>query len=252
MLHAYADETGSASDPSRTHIGMGGLLARSEKWIEFDASWRSVCADEGVFLPFHMKEFASREKKSQFANSKWADEKPRRLLARLLDVIDATGAIPVGAVINVPDFNSLSKECQTRLGGAHKEPYYVAFQECTHQLALENAAFQFPPEPVSMFYAKLKKFTGEAGELWNAIQGANTLYGPLMNSFTPGDPRDLPALQAADIWAYELGRHFQYVVPNRKPHRYAFRRFVEMASGRCKVGNFFTYFDRAKLMEKCL
>jgi hypothetical protein len=171
MLYAYADETGSAPDPTRTHLGMGGLVANSEKWSAFDAAWRHICKEEGVDLPFHMKEFSASRK--QFENPRWTEKERRnRLMDRLITAIDDTGAIPVGAIVNVPDFNSLSEGQQKSLSGEKREPYYVVFQECTRQLGLESALHAFPPELVSMVYAKLEKFTGEAEQLWSAIHDA--------------------------------------------------------------------------------
>jgi hypothetical protein len=250
MFRTYADETGSAPDPNKKHVGMGGLLASAEHWEQFDREWRAICDEEGIILPFHMMDFASRKRHSQFENAKWEDEKHRqRLLGRLLNAIDKAQATPVGAVVNVEDFRSLPEEYQERLGGENREPYYVAFQECTHQLGLENALIRFPPVKVSMTYAKLRKFTGEAEELWNAIRDAPSLYGPLFGSFATGEPVHHTPLQAADIWAYELGHHFEYILPNKKPLRYPFQRLVKMASGRCKYCTFLTYFDKQKMID---
>ncbi len=84
MLVSYTDDTGHSKDPNRHHIGLGGLLADSEKWTAFDAMWRLVCKEEGVVLPFDMKSFAAKKKGTQFADPKWADNSKRtRLMKRL-------------------------------------------------------------------------------------------------------------------------------------------------------------------------
>jgi hypothetical protein len=245
MLTSYADETGHSKDPDRTHLGLAGLISDSDHWDQFDIDWRKACAEESVRLPFHMTDFAAFQ--GQYSAQEWKQEdKRRRLLTKLLDAIELAQATPVGAIINVPEFNALTENQRIQLGHDKQEPYYVVFQAVTQILAFEAALKKYPPDKLSMIYAKLRKFTGVAEELWHSMQG-QTVHGVTMSSYARGDPADHTPLQAADLWAYELGHHFHYILPNSKPWRHPFKRLVEMASKTTLSGTFLTYLGRMEL-----
>lgn len=246
-IASYADETGHGDDPQKKHMGIAGLLAQADAWGEFDVEWRTICDEEGVEMPFHMMEFAAFKK--QFAQPKWKDEsKRRRLLGRFLGAIERAEAIPVGAIVSLDAFNSLTVGERKRLGGEQCSPYYRAFQSVTYNLVVA-ATLSIPPAPVSMVYARLKKYTGRAEELWTAIKEHNKHLSFWMDSYAPGDPQDCTPLQAADFWAYELGHHFHTILPDGRKWRYPFQRFVEIGTKAQYGHQFFTYFDRTKLLE---
>lgn len=232
MLATYADETGHFADPQRRFVGVAGFLGHSDKWNSFDAEWTQACREEGVKEPFHMVDFAgSRE---QFKSWKDDEVRRRRLLGRLVAAIKNAEVYPIGAVVPIEDFNSLTEEQRNSLGS---DPYYVAFQEVTHQMAFAGTLMSYPPEPISMVYAHLKGYTAKAMELWCAIKEHN-IYGLGMGSFTPGDPKDYAPLQAADLWAYELGAYWH------DKNRWAFREIVHHALKMAGGHTFFQLCDR--------
>jgi hypothetical protein len=123
--------------------------------------------------------------------------------------------------------------------------------------AASNKALLTATEPeeslankVAMVYAKLRKFTGPAEELWNAIKEHN-LSGHWMSSYTPGDPKDYPALQAADIWAYSLGHVHEHQPPKKQEAKIAFDFFMDAASFGYELGHrFYTFFDRKEMLTR--
>jgi hypothetical protein len=137
-------------------------------------------------------------------------------------------------------------------------PYHVAFQEVTFNLAFAAAsrasqtaqnAEEFFGNRIAMVYAKLKKFTGPAERLWDAIKEHNQGAGHWMSSYAPGEPVDHPPLQAADIWAYSLG-HLQEKQDRGKPEaRIAFQVFLRSTYLSQGLGHkSFTFFDRREML----
>jgi len=232
MLATYADETGHHDDPQRRFVGIAGFLGHSDKWNRFDAEWRQACREEGVKEPFHMVEFAAS--RGQFGSWKDDEVRRKRLLGRLVAAIKNAEAYPIGAVVPIEDFNSLTAGQRISLGS---DPYHVAFQTVTHEMAFAGALMSYPPEPISMVYARLKGYTGKAMQLWDAIKEYN-LYGLWMGSFTPGDPKDYSQLQAADLWAYELGAYWH------DKNRWAFQEIVRHALKMAGGHRFFQLCDK--------
>lgn len=223
---SYCDEFGSEDDPRKKFMGIGGLLAWSDKWTELTAGWDDFMKKERVPYPFHMADFVHHTE--DFSSPRWEDQTERmKILNPLLDIIAKAEVIPIGAVVNLKDYRGLSTEQKRKCKG----PYYLAFQAVTSNIAfcaasidldirkrrakedMEREANGVPlegfdwcsPSSVSMVYAKRKKFTGPAESLWNAMKAVNAC-GYWMSSYTPGEPRDYPPLQASDIWAYTLGQ----------------------------------------------
>jgi hypothetical protein len=228
MLATYADETGHYYDPKKRFVGVAGLLSESGKWERFDGEWEKTCRDEGVNEPFHMVDFAASRK--HFESWKGDDIRRMRLLDRLVAAIKNADAYPIGAVVPIEDFNSLTEEQRVSLGS---DPYYVAFQQVTDQMMMAGALTTYPPQTVSMVYAYQREYTGKGERLWNAIKEHN-VFGPLMASYTPGTPGDYRPLQAADLWAYELGAYWH------GKNRWAFREIVRHA---LKIGGGHKFFE---------
>ncbi len=111
-----------------------------------------------------------------------------------------------------------------------KDPYFMALQPLTCNIAAA-ASLEMPPGPVSMVYAHHPEHSGGRGnsqELWEALRRWNPLIAPFMESYVSGEPKDHTPLQAADLWAYELGHHFERIRPDGRKPRWAFQQFVEM------------------------
>jgi hypothetical protein len=101
------------------------------------------------------------------------------------------------------------------------------------------------PASVSMVYAKLRKFTGPAKELWNTMKAVN-MIGRWMSSYTAADPADCPPLQAADIWAYSLGHTGER--GSRVEAQTALRFLVGLAMKATCGHHWFTYLDRTQML----
>ena len=49
-----------------------------------------------------------------------------------------------------------------------------------------------------------------------------------IESIAVESPKTITELQAADLWVYEVGRHFEYVLPKRKKSRWAFQQLCSL------------------------
>jgi hypothetical protein len=251
---SYCDEFGSHKNPAKTVMGIAGLLAWSRDWTAFANEWREIQTQEN--LPtFHMTDFVHQKK--SFDNQRWKlPEERKRILNLLLNAIGQAKAVPVSAAVVLKDFDSLTEDQRNKL----VSPYHTAFQEVTFNLAFAAAnkalqsaktTDQFFGNTVAMVYAKLKKFTGPAEELWDAVKLHNRAAGNWMGSFTSGEPTDHPALQAADIWAYSLGHMIEHKPPKKVEADIAFEFFVSLTWDNQKLGHkFFTRFDRNEMLMR--
>jgi hypothetical protein len=252
---SYCDEFGHPKDPNKKVMGIAGLLGWSDDWIALSNRWRKIQDAEQV-PTFHMTDFVHHTE--DFSDKRWESEDERaRILTLFLDAIETAKVIPVSASVALTDFNELTEDQRTRL----VSPYHIAFQEVTFNIAFAaaNKAMQsakstqeFFGNRAAMVYAKLKKFTGPAKQLWDAIKEFNPAAGNWMSSYTPGEPSDYPPLQAADMWAYSLGHMIEHKPPKKKEAEIAFNFFVHAATSPDQAlgHRFYTHFDRNELLTR--
>lgn len=241
-LTAYFDETGHPDDPAREYVGMAGFVAPSSAWQIFNSEWSDLLTNAGLKEPFSMKHLAHF--KGQFKPWKGNEELRQLFIGRAIKVIVNTGATPLGSIVSMSSFQTLTIEQQR----SFLDPYYVAFQNCTRGAALA-AAFE-PDERVPMVYAFNPEYGtnhgGRAGQLWSAIK-EHTDYGKWMDSYSSSTPDLLFPLQAADLLAYELSHEFENRVRRPdSPMRWPLRQIMGMyriPSPRM------TLFDRKELLR---
>lgn len=223
MLTSYMDETGHSDDPNVNYVGMAGFVAPLGEWGIFAEHWQNTLDNARLKEPFHMKDFAHSQ--GQFKGWKEKKEKRQMLYGRLMEIIRGTKATPVGAIVSLKDFRSLTKPQQS----SFLDPYYVAFQTCTRGAAIE-AVFAPPEETVAMVYGFQSEFGGRAEQLWCAIKESYE-FGNRMGSYASSTPKQFVQLQVADVFAYELGREFERQV--KRPGcdmRWGLKQILRMVS----------------------
>jgi hypothetical protein len=237
---SFVDESGHSVDPRRNCLCLAGLLATEDAWKAFDLEWHSACDDEGLTEPFHMMNFAARKK--EFKG--WPEDRRRRLLAKLLDAIQTAKAIPIGSVVMLRGPDALSEAVQKH----YRDSHFIAFQPLTYHIGVA-ANMMDPlegpgPGPVTMVYADHPEHShglANTGSLWEALRKHNQIVAMMMQSYVSETPKDCTPLQAADLWAYELGHHFEKIRPEGKPARWAFKAFAKMGLNYDFTHNFITY-----------
>ena len=97
-----------------------------------------------------------------------------------------------------------------------------------------------------MIYARHPEYsTGKANsqDLWYAFRAAHPYVALFMKAYESAEPQNCLPLQAADLWSYELGHHFEVIRPAGLTPRFPFRRFVEMGLNYSFAHNFITLTD---------
>jgi hypothetical protein len=234
LLTAYMDESGHSADPNTNFAAMAGFVAPFEIFRVAGEIWDKTIKKSPFELkgPFHMKDFAHFE--GEFKG--WSEDKRKALFRQLIQVITLSELHPVGAVVSIEDFNSLS-ECQRT---SFRDPYYMTFQICTRGAALE--ALFHEPEKVAMVYAYNQERgttkpqdtysvdqAGGAEQLWHAMKDM-TDYGRWMGTYSSSTPAEVIQLQMADLFVYELTKDFENL--KRRPDdpmRWGLRQILTLA-----------------------
>lgn len=210
----FLDESGHSS--ATEFLAVAAFVANEADWRAFDHLWHEALQQaQAPYL--HMREFAHRVG----AYAGWTEEQRRSLLGPCVRALNAIPAIAIGAAMSVADFESLDSEARSAL----RDPFFCCFQEVVRGVAL-NAVFEAVDVQVSMVFSQQDEFGPSARRLWSVM--AETMdVGHRMQSLEFANMREMPALQAADLLAYELRHHyFLRKTKPASPPRWAFREIV--------------------------
>jgi hypothetical protein len=187
MLWGYFDESGEhdRSTGYLSRLAIGGFMAPYEEWQRAIPKWQQALSDEGVKL-FHMADFEAH--KGEFES--WPDNRHRRFLNKLLEVIDdaKVGLIGVSWPASQPRRKALPPTYATCFGQVVNSCANTAFLE--YQSMGTNLIFAEHPE----FKAKRIK------ELYEGMKGE----ARFLQSCTISTPDYCVPLQIADLAAYEV------------------------------------------------
>jgi hypothetical protein len=239
---SFVDESGHSADPKRNSLCLAGLIAAEDAWKVFDVDWRIACDEAGLTEPFHMMHFAAR--KGQFEG--WSEERRKGLLGKLVDAIIKARAISIGSVVILRGSDSVPERVQKRSRDAH----FIAFQPLTYNIAVAANMmdpFGRGPGPVTMVYAHQPEHSNglaSTGKLWDALREHNRIVALFMQAYVTDTPKDCTPLQAADLWAYELGHHFERIRPLAREPRWPFRQFVALGLNYKFTHDFISYHDK--------
>ena len=216
------------TDESGTHSGsawclVAGYRASPGQWKRFDSEWQAVLGQYGVGA-FHSNQYFNRKqikdpKRNPYLN--WPDKKAASYFGDLLGVIKGRKIYPVGCAVEVPAFEAYSYEDRCVLAGYAAKasrrksrdpvPYHLAFRLMLAD-AIKTAA---PGTELHIIIAEQIEYQQRAGEVYTLTKqlASDDPRIQQLKSFGMGDPKDKPALQAADLFA---GRWYNYLVRGRQ------------------------------------
>jgi hypothetical protein len=180
-------------------IIFAGCLATPLEWLGFEGKWQRVLDDVGIDM-FHMNKFANR----QPPFDGWSEEKLAECLGRLLDIMEQHVGLTVGVALPSHAYDSIFSDTARRLRG----PYATV----ATFLILDVAEALKTMKGDHWIRYIIESGTQGAGEILTLYQ-ENTRY-PEDKAWTRikglsfENKRCYLPLQAADIVAYEIYRHF--------------------------------------------
>jgi hypothetical protein len=224
MFVAYVDESGS--DDANDYIGVGGLIAPIEHWKAFEGRWREILAQHGV--PYsHMREFAH----STGAFRKWRSPnkqfEPERIKfsADICQCILDHAIYSFGAIITKRHWKTLVPEDMRKdMGG----PYAFLGRYCMTRICVW-ADDNGQTEPVDLVFEKGQPESAIRLQHSVLCRNENVRKEYRLGNLRFEDKRGVLPLQAADVVAYELLKHFNDLASGRTTDlRHPLRRLREM------------------------
>jgi hypothetical protein len=207
VIVAYLDESGDPCDLNRHVFGFGGFIGRVDDWTLFADKWIDACPSE--FYPFHMKDFAHKTKNDQ--------KHQREIMESLIGVIQSSRIVPVSTICHVCDFREPGVSLTHSEGGALYNGMlgHVFTQVSVAVISAQSGGHPIPDVPHTSIVFAQRQFAGRAHDFWWKCREDGSgplgfsLSGILLKSVSTATPDTVPPLQAADLWAWEVGHHYE-------------------------------------------
>jgi len=206
LLRAYLDE----SYDNKT-LCLGGWLCREESWIEIENKLTQRIEFERRKSIRHGKPPISRYHATDCANLKkefrqeygWDIKRQIRLTSRLMEIIGTANPQPTGIVIGV----SLNQIKEAHNGLKPDQVKWLGYRWCISEclrsigVAMYNG---FTYDKVTVIHEGSPLFDNAALAAYHEMQASRTYqHAHYFVSLMPGRWQDFPALQLADLLAYE-------------------------------------------------
>ncbi|HUG12479.1 MAG TPA: DUF3800 domain-containing protein [Opitutaceae bacterium] len=206
----YADESGTHG--TGPFCLVAGYRGSPGQWKEFRKEWAAILRKPDYRIKeFHSNVFFTRHSLPDERNPyrKWTDERANRFIGELIMVIRHRNIYPIGAAIELRDWNKTALEIRQLLAGYMSDetmrkgkpksaPYLVAFK-----VILEDAAFETDPDTQLHFlFARQQEYQKRADEAFH-IWKERGPGGRQAREIAWDYPIHWPQLQAADLLAYQ-------------------------------------------------
>jgi len=209
-LTAYSDESATQDRSPRTFC-IAGYVATADVWMEIEAAWATALREEGL-AEFHA---------GPLLTGKSGRSKPEgeRIWLRFRQIMAEARLCGFGCVVDLDAFASFQAVWADRTAHAYHDPYYLAFQ---HQL--ERMANAVPAELpgderiVFVFDYRSTRTEANVNAILDGLRRSEKLtFSRRLGGLWFNGSEAHAGLQAADMLAYELRRHFWEVVFAEQP-----------------------------------
>jgi len=186
MFNVYFDASGAPDDCNA--VVVGGFIATSEQWIEFERNWKDALAAYGV-SQLHMRQYAHSVK--EYASWCGNERKRRTFLERLISIIKTRVRHSFVNSVIMDDYRKVDGHCQ--LSDVNK-PYALAGITCIQKVKDWADRWNVAQETIAYVFEDGDK---DKSSLTQSVE-RDFRFTPIYMT-----KEDSCAFQAADLLAYE-------------------------------------------------
>jgi hypothetical protein len=212
VLKAFIDDSGSGGD-SPWYV-LAGYLGTVEGWDLFDDEWKEV-----LDKPPRIEYFKSSEAESLRPDGQWAGVSKEQRNAKIDALIQVIGRCTRRAVCARMRQHDYDKFVKGKIPAAWDSPYYF-LSTFVVGAAINIERRDGDSESVDFVFDKDQTHEKGIKTLLPALMPLQSLHGSLVN-ITREDEKIFLPLQAADLVAWQIRRHFSVNNEPRRKHFYA-------------------------------
>jgi hypothetical protein len=204
VLGAYIDESGAPE--SGEVLVLSGFYTTPKHWAKILREWLGIVHRSGV-TRFHTTDCANGY--NEFEG--WSNTRKKNMFTNLINIVSRhSDLIGCSAGIALKDYKEVvSPEVDEVFGG----PRSLTFQLLVMDMVKKANA------PIAFIVDKPPKGWGILDDVFEKTKALPRPWCSLLHSLTPGNVRTFPAIQIADLLAYETYRLLNKRLKNEPPRK---------------------------------
>jgi len=239
VIVAFVDDSGS-HDGSPSYV-LSAFYTTPKHWKKILREWLGIVHRYRV-TAFHATDCANGAKEFEG----WSKLRRKKMFGNLINILSRHSSLEgCSASVLIEDYKeAVSPEADQLFGG----PKLLAFQLLVLEVAKRAG------QPVAFFVDKPSKGWGAFKEIFRRtkIEAKTRIWANSLHSLTPGNVRIFPAIQTADLLAYESYRELAEkekakTGPRRRLRKSLWRLMVEKSL----AGPYFEKESIRSLIEQC-
>jgi hypothetical protein len=188
----YFDESGDDH-----FMTISGYVSTPLKWSRLNKEWIAVLSEYGIPF-FHMKEYVGGRGIFQGLSKENRDN----MYHRLIDIVNRHTMFGVTGGVILQDFKDVTKDLPDNPHPYMTDPWVLCFFQCLGRTITQMKKKTASYEQVALIFDRKLDLEGRALKYFNWYSKERT-DGNRLASLAFASAKDTPAIQAADIIAYE-------------------------------------------------
>jgi len=201
LLEAYFDESGT--EGSIAVVSYAGFCATKDNWSAVEQRWKRALRDFDIEW-FHMVDLVhSRDQFAKF-NAGWIGDVLNRFSMIVSESLDNDCLTPLWSGVQKPAWDKVEKSA--KFLQQFPKPLDLCFDHIVHQMR-RFSIHHAEAEPIAPMFADNLEYTKRNQEIYETYK-QHPEWSKLLGPIAFGSPRQVVALQPADMFAYETTAHF--------------------------------------------
>ncbi len=200
FFDAYLDESGTHNGAIYTTVA--GAIAKRSSWYSLETQWQAM------LRKFNVKYFHATDLNCFGGEYReWKDDKRREFFSMIFKILKSEPITPIAISVNIDIFNKV----KTEFPDISLTPYQFCCEMCLREIVF-FAKKKRKMNPVSVIFEAGQK-TNSLGLHWikQGLSVDELVRKYKISGFSFHPKGDMPALQIADLIAYELN-HGQTII----------------------------------------
>jgi hypothetical protein len=202
ILTCYIDESGTHGGSPVTI--MAGYVGRLGRWKSFDPKWNRFLEQNEVRPFFHSKEFKAN--KPPYRG--WPQSKKYKFITRAAKIVSRHASFGFSICLKNDEYRSIYRHGPPLRSHIDSE-YATCFRYCLSTIPHIAREAEGGNDIDLFFVLEDSQHFGEAREVFQQIKRRDPELAKMLRDCVPGAKADYPALQAADVGAFNTFHYEQ-------------------------------------------
>jgi hypothetical protein len=240
MIYGFLDDSGKEGQETNPYVVMAGYIGSVDLWLELSRKWIDLLVKHGINA-IHMKDLIPLT--GEYKTRGWGIAKRDEVMSEFLDVLRQSNATGIGIAVDTEAWRAIKKE----------HPQYSSFFGTAQEFCMQRIIRRIvdrlheiaQEDQVTIVWDRDHEFAVSRVKFYGNLIRHDPRANALISAIMFADPNRYPALQCADILAWETRKELTQKAGGHKSTRRWRELFSQMPD--IQLDYMGEFYDRAEL-----